>query len=463
MVTHQISLLQRRYYIQQIESPKIAKSAQFLDQLLAQLPFKPTNAQQRVSKEILQDLQKPKPMLRLVQGDVGAGKTLVAAMAATHVLEDGWQVALMAPTEILAEQHYLNFSRWFESLGLTTVFLASKLKTKEKNLALEQIKQGSAQIVIGTHALFQDQVEFSKLGLVIIDEQHRFGVDQRLALRDKGNLGLTPHQLVMTATPIPRTLAMSAYGDLDTSIIDELPPGRTPIQTVAMSTEKRETVLQRIYQNCKEGKQAYWVCTLVEQSESLDAQAAQAIFEELQQKFPDLKIGLAHGKLKSDEKQAVMQSFKDNEIQLLIATTVIEVGVDVPNSSIMVIENAERLGLSQLHQLRGRVGRGSQQSFCVLLYKSPLSQNGQARLDILRQSNDGFEIAERDLELRGPGDVLGTKQTGALSFKVADLQRDEYLLAKAHEIADDLIRNSPKQAEALMQRWLPEAPRYAFV
>lgn len=463
LVTHQISLLQRRYYIQQIEAAKISPSTQFLPQLLAQLPFIPTNAQQRVSQEILTDLNKSKPMLRLVQGDVGAGKTLVAAMAATHVLEDGWQVALMAPTEILAEQHYINFKRWFESLGLNTVFLASKLKAKEKNAALLEIKQGSAQIVIGTHALFQDSVEFAKLGLVIIDEQHRFGVDQRLALRDKGSAGLTPHQLVMTATPIPRTLAMSAYGDLDTSIIDELPPGRTPIQTVAMSTDKRESVLQRIYENCKQGKQAYWVCTLVEQSESLDAQAAEAIYQELKEKFPDLAIGLAHGKLKSDEKQAVMQQFKDNELQLLIATTVIEVGVDVPNSSIMVIENAERLGLSQLHQLRGRVGRGSQQSFCVLLYKSPLSQNGQSRLDIMRQTNDGFEIAERDLELRGPGDVLGTKQTGSLSFKVADLQRDEYLLSKAHQVAESIMQNHPQQGDALMQRWLPEAPRYAFV
>lgn len=463
LITHQISLLQRRYYIQQIQSPAIKPSTQYLAKLLSQLPFTPTDAQTRVGQEILCDLQKSKPMLRLVQGDVGAGKTLVAAMAATHVLEQGWQVALMAPTEILAEQHYLNFQKWFEPLGLNTVFLASKLKTKEKNLALQEIKTGNAQIIVGTHALFQDQVEFSKLGLVIIDEQHRFGVDQRLALRDKGNLGLTPHQLVMTATPIPRTLAMSAYGDLDTSIIDELPPGRTPIQTVAMPTDKRETVLQRIYENCQQGKQAYWVCTLVEQSETLDAQAAEAIFQELQQKFPELKIGLAHGKLKADEKQAVMQKFKDNQLQLLIATTVIEVGVDVPNASIMVIENAERLGLSQLHQLRGRVGRGSQQSFCVLLYKSPLSQNGQARLDILRQSNDGFEIAERDLELRGPGDILGTKQTGSLNFKVADLQRDEYLLAQAHQIADNLIQHYPQQADGLMQRWLPEAPRYAFI
>ncbi|MCH4246626.1 MAG: ATP-dependent DNA helicase RecG [Acinetobacter populi] len=463
LVAHQLSLLQRRHFMQQIHAAKIQPSKAILKQFLAQLSFQPTTAQSRVTQEILTDLQKDKPMLRLVQGDVGAGKTAVAAMAATHVLEEGWQVAIMAPTEILAEQHFINFAKWFVPLGFDVVFLASKLKTREKNKALAQINDGTAQIVVGTHALFQEQVQFQKLGLVIIDEQHRFGVDQRLALRDKGNLGLTPHQLVMTATPIPRTLAMSAYGDLDTSVIDELPPGRTPIQTVAMPLDKREQVLQRIYQNCVEGKQAYWVCTLVEQSESLDAQAAEVIFNELTEKFPDLKIGLAHGKLKPEEKQAVMQQFKNNELQLLIATTVIEVGVDVPNASIMVIENAERLGLSQLHQLRGRVGRGSQQSFCVLLYKSPLSQNGQARLDILRQSNDGFEIAERDLELRGPGDILGTKQTGNLNFKVADLQRDEYLLVKAHQIASDMIQQTPDKAEALIQRWLPEAPRYAFV
>jgi ATP-dependent DNA helicase RecG len=456
LVAHQISLLQRRQYIQQIHAVALSPSQQLMPQLLAQLPFQPTAAQLRVSQEIMHDLQSDTPMLRLVQGDVGAGKTLVAAMAATHVLEAGWQVAIMAPTEILAEQHVINFAKWFVPLGFDVVFLASKLKTKAKTKALAQISAGSAHIVVGTHALFQDQVQFQQLGLVIIDEQHRFGVDQRLALRDKGSLGLTPHQLVMTATPIPRTLAMSAYGDLDTSIIDELPPGRTPIQTVAMPLEKRQQVLQRIYDNCIQGKQAYWVCTLVEQSESLDAQAAEAIFAEIRQLFPDLKTGLAHGKLKPEEKQAVMQAFKRNELQLLVATTVIEVGVDVPNASLMVIENAERLGLSQLHQLRGRV-------FCVLLYKSPLSQNGQARLEIIRHSCDGFEIAERDLELRGPGDVLGSKQTGELSFKVANLQRDEYLLNTAHHLAQQILNNHPQQAQALLQRWLPKAPRYVLV
>ncbi|MEC8569388.1 MAG: ATP-dependent DNA helicase RecG, partial [Pseudomonadota bacterium] len=380
LVAHQISLLTRRAYIRQIAAPRFSSSKILAKKLLEALPFQMTNAQKRVSKEILQDLKQDQPMLRLVQGDVGAGKTLVAAVAACHALEADWQVALMAPTEILAEQHYLNFKRWFEPLGIEVAWLSGKQKGKARAQAEQHIKEGHAQLVVGTHALFQDNVEFSKLGLVIIDEQHRFGVDQRLALRNKGVDQFTPHQLVMTATPIPRTLAMSAYGDLDTSIIDELPPGRTPIQTVTIPLDRREEVLQRIAKNCLEGKQAYWVCTLVEQSETLDAQAAEATYQEIKERFPDLKIGLVHGKMKADEKQVVMQAFKDNQSQLLIATTVIEVGVDVPNASIMVIENAERLGLSQLHQLRGRVGRGATASFCALLYKTPLSQNGQERL-----------------------------------------------------------------------------------
>ena len=301
------------------------------------------------------------------------------------------------------------------------------------------------------------------MGLVIIDEQHRFGVDQRLALRNKGLAGMTPHQLVMTATPIPRTLAMSAYGDLDTSVIDELPPGRTPIQTVTIPLDRREQVLQRIATNCAEGKQAYWVCTLVEQSETLDAQAAEATFAEMKLRFPEVNIGLVHGKMKADEKQKVMQQFKNNELQLLIATTVIEVGVDVPNASIMVIENAERLGLSQLHQLRGRVGRGAKASFCALLYKNPLSQNGQERLRIMRETNDGFLIAEKDLELRGPGELLGTKQTGDMGFRVAKLERDDHLLNQAHFVAQQIFKDHPDNVQALLNRWLPEAPRYAYV
>lgn len=463
LVAHQISLLTRRAYIRQIAAPPFSYSQVLAKALLAQLPFHMTQAQKRVSHEIAKDLQRPEPMLRLVQGDVGAGKTLVAAVAACHALEAEWQVALMAPTEILAEQHYLNFKRWFEPLNIQVAWLSGKQKGKARAHAEQLIQTGQAQLVVGTHALFQDNVEFAKLGLVIIDEQHRFGVDQRLALRNKGVDHLTPHQLVMTATPIPRTLAMSAYGDLDTSVIDELPPGRTPIQTVTIPLDRREEVLNRIANNCKDGKQAYWVCTLVEQSETLDAQAAQATYEEILSRFPELKVGLVHGKMKADEKQAVMAAFKTNELQLLIATTVIEVGVDVPNASIMVIENAERLGLSQLHQLRGRVGRGAQASFCVLLYKHPLSQNGQERLSILRESNDGFVIAEKDLELRGPGELLGTKQTGDMNFRVAKLERDDHLLTQAHYVAGQMLSDYPQQADALLRRWLPEAPRYAYV
>lgn len=463
LVAHQVSLLTRRAYIQQIEAPSFTPSQKFAQALLATLPFEMTAAQKRVSKEIAIDLKQNKPMLRLVQGDVGAGKTLVAAVAACHALEEGWQVALMAPTEILAEQHYLNFKRWFEPLGLNVSWLSGKQKGKARAAAEQCIQDGTANLVVGTHALFQDNVQFAKLGMVIIDEQHRFGVDQRLALRNKGLDGMTPHQLVMTATPIPRTLAMSAYGDLDTSVIDELPPGRTPIQTVTIPLDRREEVLQRIANNCAEGKQAYWVCTLVEQSETLDAQAAEATFFEIQSRFPELNVGLVHGKMKADEKQAVMQQFKDNTLQLLIATTVIEVGVDVPNASIMVIENAERLGLSQLHQLRGRVGRGAKASFCALLYKNPLSQNGQERLRIMRETNDGFIIAEKDLEIRGPGELLGTKQTGDMGFRVANLERDNHLLSQAHYVAQQILQQHPQNADALLNRWLPEAPRYAYV
>jgi len=463
LVAHQISLLTRRAYIREIEAPAFEPSTILAKKLLANLPFNMTGAQRRVSKEIMIDLKQHQPMLRLVQGDVGAGKTLVAAVAACHALEAGWQVALMAPTEILAEQHYLNFKRWFEPLGIQVAWLSGKQKGKARTQAEAIIRGGLAQLVVGTHALFQENVEFARLGLVIIDEQHRFGVDQRLALRNKGAEQMTPHQLVMTATPIPRTLAMSAYGDLDTSVIDELPPGRTPIQTVTIPLDRREEVLQRIATNCQEGKQAYWVCTLVEQSETLDAQAAEATYAEIKERFPSLNIGLVHGKMKADEKQSVMQQFKNNELQLLIATTVIEVGVDVPNASIMVIENAERLGLSQLHQLRGRVGRGAKASFCALLYKTPLSQNGQERLSILRESNDGFVIAEKDLELRGPGELLGTKQTGDMGFRVAKLERDDHLLTEAHYVAEQVLKDYPVNAEALLKRWLPEAPRYAYV
>jgi ATP-dependent DNA helicase RecG len=463
LVAHQASLLSRRYYMQIKAAPVIPSSQFLVPQLLAQLPFKPTQAQRRVSDEICQDLMNKHPMLRLVQGDVGSGKTLVAALAACHVLEAGWQVALMAPTEILAEQHFNNFSAWFEPLGIRVAWLAGKQKGKARLNAESEVTSGQAHLVIGTHALFQDSIKFARLGLVIIDEQHRFGVDQRLALREKGALGMSPHQLVMTATPIPRTLTMSIYGDLDTSVIDELPAGRTSITTVVVPFERREDVVARISINCGQGKQAYWVCTLVEESETLDAKAAEATYEELSARLPHLKIGMVHGRMKPDEKQQVMQAFKRNELHLLIATTVIEVGVDVPNASLMIIENAERLGLSQLHQLRGRVGRGSTASFCVLMYKAPLSENGIERLSTLRNSTDGFAIAEKDLELRGPGEILGTRQTGALDFRLVVLQRDQHMLPDAHKIAAKMLESYPHECENLMSRWLPSAPRYARV
>lgn len=431
--------------------------------LLGQLPFSPTGAQTRVVQEIETDLQKPIPMMRLVQGDVGSGKTLVAALAAVRAIEHGYQVAMMAPTELLAEQHAINFAGWFESMGIQVGWLSGKQKGKAKEAELARIASGEAQMVVGTHALFQESVEFHNLALVIIDEQHRFGVHQRLELRAKGaKQGFYPHQLIMTATPIPRTLAMTAYADLETSVIDELPPGRTPIQTVAIPDTKRDDVIERVKNAClHEGKQAYWVCTLIDESEVLEAQAAADTAEDLQRKLPHLKIGLVHGRMKPAEKQDVMQRFKNNELHLLVATTVIEVGVDVPNSSLMIIENPERLGLAQLHQLRGRVGRGSVASHCVLLYHSPLSKTAQKRLGVLRESNDGFVIAQKDLEIRGPGELLGTKQTGLAEFKIADLVRDQRLVPEVQRIARHVHEQYPDNAKKIIDRWLGDREFYA--
>jgi ATP-dependent DNA helicase RecG len=402
-------------------------------------------------------------MMRLVQGDVGSGKTLVAALAALTAISEGYQVALMAPTEILAEQHAINFSNWFTPLDINVGWLAGKTKVKAKRLALEQIASGEMQMVIGTHALFQADVVFKNMVLVIIDEQHKFGVHQRLTLREKGVFNNKyPHQLIMTATPIPRTLSMTAYADLDSSVIDELPPGRTPINTVALPDVRRGDVIERIRQGCiNDGRQAYWVCTLIEESEVLQCQAAEDTAILLQAQLPELKIGLVHGRMKAIEKQAVMDSFKAGDLHLLIATTVIEVGVDVPNSSLMVIENPERLGLAQLHQLRGRVGRGSVASFCVLLYKAPLSKTATKRLAVLRESNDGFVIAEKDLEIRGPGELLGTRQTGLADLKIADLLRDGYLIPEVKQKAYLLSRQHPERAQALVQRWLGNKERYS--
>lgn len=463
LLAQNLSMLSVRSKGQKDVALPLPESNQLKQQLLAQLPFSPTNAQNRVVQEIEQDLVQPHPMMRLVQGDVGSGKTLVAAMAALRALEHGYQVALMAPTELLAEQHAVNFANWFEPMGIKVGWLAGKLKGKAKETELERIASGDAQMVVGTHALFQEHVKFSHLALVIIDEQHRFGVHQRLELREKGEKqGAFPHQLIMTATPIPRTLAMTAYADLETSVIDELPPGRTPIQTVAIPDTKRDDIIERVRHAClTEGKQAYWVCTLIDESEVLEAQAAADTAEELQRKLPDVKIGLVHGRMKPAEKQAVMQDFKDNKLHLLVATTVIEVGVDVPNSSLMIIENPERLGLAQLHQLRGRVGRGSVASHCVLLYHAPLSKTAQKRLAVLRESNDGFVIAQRDLEIRGPGELLGTKQTGMADFKIADLVRDQRLIPEVQRIARYIHDNYPDNAVAIIDRWLGDRDVYA--
>ena len=463
LLTHQLSLQRLRQAVRAQQAPRLPVAKRLPQQFLLGLGFQPTGAQQRVGAEIAYDLNQPEPMLRLVQGDVGAGKTVVAALAALQALEAGYQVALMAPTELLAEQHFLTFSKWLTPLGIDVAWLAGKLKGKARATALAQIA-GGTPMVIGTHALFQDEVQFQRLALAIIDEQHRFGVQQRLALRQKGIDGrLCPHQLIMTATPIPRTLAMSAYADLDTSILDELPPGRTPVTTLVLGDSRRLEVVERVRAACREGRQVYWVCTLIEESEELTCQAAETSFSELTAALPEVQVGLIHGRMKPAEKAAVMDAFKRGELQLLVATTVIEVGVDVPNASLMIIENPERFGLAQLHQLRGRVGRGSAVSHCLLLYHAPLSQLGRQRLAIMRETTDGFIIAEKDLELRGPGEMLGTRQTGLLQFKVADLLRDADLLPAVRDAAQALLEHWPHHVSPLLQRWLRHGQQYGQV
>ena len=463
LLAHNLSMLALRAGAQRFHALPLGLHDDLKNQLLASLPFRPTGAQQRVVAEVEQDMARDIPMMRLVQGDVGSGKTLVAALAALRAIAHGKQVALMAPTELLAEQHANNFRSWFAPLGIEVGWLAGKQKGKARIAQQEAIASGQVQMVVGTHAIFQEQVLFNGLALVIIDEQHRFGVHQRLALREKGQQqGFHPHQLIMTATPIPRTLAMTAYADLDTSVIDELPPGRTPVTTVAIPDTRRSDIIERVRHACsEEARQAYWVCTLIEESELLEAQAAEATWEELKTALPQLNVGLVHGRMKPTEKQAVMQAFKQGEIHLLIATTVIEVGVDVPNASLMIIENPERLGLAQLHQLRGRVGRGAVASHCVLLYKAPLSKTAQMRLQVLRDSNDGFVIAQKDLEIRGPGELLGTRQTGNAEFKVADLLRDQALIPEVQRIARHIHEHYPEQAAALVERWMPETEKYS--
>jgi ATP-dependent DNA helicase RecG len=463
LLAHHLSmrLLHQRQHM--LQAPALGERDGLEVKFLDSLPFLLTTAQKRVIAEIHADLALTHPMQRLLQGDVGSGKTVVAAMAALRAIANRYQTAIMAPTELLAEQHLRSFDHWFAPLGIKTVWLSSKIKGRARSTALTAIEDG-APLVIGTHALMQEGVNFGRLGLVIVDEQHRFGVHQRLALLDKaGDTALHAHQLIMTATPIPRTLAMTAYAGLETSVIDELPPGRKPVQTAAVSSERRREVIERVASACAEGRQAYWVCTLIEESDAIQAQAAEEVAAELQALLARVRVGLVHGRLKPADKLRVMESFSAGRLDLLVATTVIEVGVDIPNASLMIIENAERLGLSQLHQLRGRVGRGSKQASCVLLYDPAAGPLAKERLGIMRQTTDGFRIAEKDLELRGPGEVLGTRQTGMLQFRVADLARDQDLLERIPPVADRILESKPVQAEKLINRWIGDSTRFAGV
>ena len=469
LVAQQLSLKLARQARRQRNAPALKNTASILEGLQKNLPFALTQAQQRAFAEIQNDLQQAYPMQRLLQGDVGSGKTVVAALAAAHALDNGYQVSLMAPTEILAQQHLHKIAQWLEPLGVKIAWLVGQLKSKQKKEIQQQINDGIIQLAVGTHALLQDAVQFQNLGLVIVDEQHRFGVAQRLSLRNKGqnitqeNQIMVPHQLMMSATPIPRTLAMTYYSDIELSIIDELPPGRTPVLTKLFQQERRAEIIAQANAWLSHGKQAYWVCPLIEESETLQLQTATETYEALQTELPNLKIGLIHGRLKAAEKQMVMDQFSGGEIQLLVATTVIEVGVDVPNASLMIIEHAERFGLSQLHQLRGRIGRGSAQSVCVLLYQTPLSQTARERLRTMRDCQDGFEIARRDLKLRGPGDFLGARQSGQAMLRFADIEQDQYLVEPARLIAEDLLQNHFELAEQHLDRWLSGREDYLRV
>ena len=445
-------------------APVLVSKSKLTQALLASLAFKLTNAQQKTLAEVSHDLALPHPMQRLLQGDVGSGKTVVAALAALQVIENDFQAAIMAPTEILAEQHFNKLSAWLAPLGVTVVWLSGNQKKKTKTIALAEIASGEAMLAIGTHALFQEQVTFKQLGLAIIDEQHRFGVHQRLELCLKGNIdGAVPHQLMMSATPIPRTLSMSYYADLDVSVIDELPPGRTPVVTKLIAANRRDEIITRIHEACRTGKQAYWVCPLIEESETLQLKTANETFESLSELLPEVTIGLIHGRLPATEKSAIMESFKQGETQLLVATTVIEVGVDVPNASLMVIEHAERMGLSQLHQLRGRVGRGSDASVCILMYQMPLSEIARKRLKIIFKHTDGFEIARQDLNLRGPGEFLGARQSGVPMLRFADIEQNVDLLELAQSVADEILSKHPQLAQQHLQRWLGKKKTYLRV
>lgn len=464
LLAHQLSLARMKQMTQQHAAWPMPASTQLIPALLAVLPFTLTEAQQRVLATVQADLARSIPMLRLVQGDVGSGKTIVAALAALQAIEAGFQVAIMAPTELLAEQHRRNFQNWFASFNISVGLLVGNQTVGERQVLLSGLASGELDCVVGTHALFQPDVIFQKLALIIVDEQHRFGVEQRLLLHQKGLVdGHYPHQLVMTATPIPRTLAMTAYADLDYSVIDALPPGRQPIQTILVPQSRRDEVITRLAANCLAGKQAYWVCTLIDESEALSCQPAIEAWESLSAALPELNIGLLHGRMKSEEKEAIMSAFQAGTLQVLVATTVIEVGVDVQNATLMVIDNPERFGLSQLHQLRGRVGRGSTASFCVLLYGKDLSEYSEARLKVMRQTSDGFAVAEADLQLRGPGEVLGTRQSGLMRFKIADLMRDQALLAPVKACAEQLLVHYPDVVSALLDRWLQQRETFLKV
>jgi ATP-dependent DNA helicase RecG len=464
LLAHQLSLIELRRTTRRELATPLPDHEGLQQRLLAALPYQLTAAQARVREEIDRDLTTDQPMARLVQGDVGCGKTAVAALAAARALGSGQQVALMAPTELLAEQHTRLLTRWFEPLGLRVALVTGSQAARQRRSALSEIAAGNIQLVVGTHALFQESMQFKSLALAIVDEQHRFGVQQRLALREKGGgLGRTPHQLIMTATPIPRTLAMTAYADLDVSVIDELPPGRTPIRTVVIPEERRAEVVVRIVEACNSGRQVYWVCALIEESDELHYQAAEESAAALAEALPELRVGLIHGRMPPRDKEAVMRAFSANEIQLLVATTVIEVGVDVPNASVVVIENAERMGLAQLHQLRGRTGRGAHESSCVLLYRGPLSEMARARLATIRDSTDGFEIAQRDLELRGPGELLGTRQAGLAQLRVADLVRDAHLLGAVRAAALRICNEYPDRIAPLIARWIGSGEQYGRV
>ncbi len=464
LLAQHLSLRRLRRRIRSEPAAALADPGTAVADFIASLSYTLTGAQRRVIAELLEDLAKEKPMMRLVQGDVGSGKTVVAAVATVCAAACGRQSAIMAPTELLAEQHAENFRQWLEPMGLETGLLTGRVKGKTRQRLLARIADGQVRIVVGTHALFQESVTFDRLALIVVDEQHRFGVHQRLALREKGGReGHCPHQLIMTATPIPRTLAMTAYADLDVSVIDELPPGRKPVTTVAMPESRRHELLSSIRDACLSGRQAYWVCPLIEESDVLDYEAAEKTATMLAEALPELSLGLVHGRMKSQDKHRVMQAFKKGEIQLLVATTVIEVGVDVPNASLMIIENAERMGLAQLHQLRGRVGRGSEQSSCLLLYKPPLTALAKQRLAVLRQTSDGFKVAQADLDLRGPGELLGTRQTGLMQMRIADLMRDADLLPEVHKTATFMLKEHPVAVDGLIRRWVGEADRFGKV